>query len=139
MLRRDRIRWGMTEAQAARRFGVSLNFYRALLIVGLSLTLLQSCSQNRDVLVSNGCEEPLGLAFFGGVVAPSNWGPNVTIPAKTQELRQNALPGSSGDVGMVRLESPDGSSHVLQIGREPGDPVVLNLQCPLQLLTHTAA
>jgi len=30
MLRRDRIRWGMTEAQAARRFRVTLNFYRQL-------------------------------------------------------------------------------------------------------------
>jgi DNA-binding XRE family transcriptional regulator len=30
MLRRDRERWGMTEAQAARRFGLTLNFYRQL-------------------------------------------------------------------------------------------------------------
>ena len=30
LLRRDRTRWGMTEAQAARRFGVTLNFYRQL-------------------------------------------------------------------------------------------------------------
>jgi len=30
MLRRDRVRWGMTEAQAARCFLVSLNFYRQL-------------------------------------------------------------------------------------------------------------
>jgi transcriptional regulator with XRE-family HTH domain len=30
ILRRDRIRWGMTEAQAARRFGATIDFYRQL-------------------------------------------------------------------------------------------------------------
>jgi DNA-binding XRE family transcriptional regulator len=30
MLKRDRERWGMTEAQAARRFGLSLRTYRGI-------------------------------------------------------------------------------------------------------------
>jgi hypothetical protein len=101
---------------------------RALLLTTLLLSALGSCSQARDVFVSNGCSDPVDLSFFGGIRPPTDWEPYTTIPARTEQLLESALAGTSGDVGIVSIRYPDGSSRVSRIGGQPGNPVVLNLQ-----------
>ena len=100
----------------------------ALVLLALTLVLLQSCSFARSVRVANYCPVPVVLSFFGGRVPPADWGTGTTVEAGKEIVLDNALPGKGGDVGLARIEYPDGSSRILQIGETEEDPVRLAVQ-----------
>ena len=126
--------WLMTTTLASRGMSQQQMRTRTVVLLACSLILLEGCSSSRDVKVSNGCEVPVGLAFFGGPeppAAPAVWPANTIVAAGTEMLLTDALPGDSGRVGLVRIEYPDGSIRILKIGQESGDPAPLTLAAAL--------